>query len=263
MAPQKAFLRNLETGVNYEVQFNPTELNLSKSAQFAEIVIPGLDAPVQQFVNGGAETLRVELFFDTTDQGMAEDATSVTRETDKFYSLVKQTRDTHAPPRCLFIWGPPELQTIGKGATADNLSNTFDEFVESANSGDENLNLINTWNSWAPFWFVCIVESVERQFLLFSPEGIPLRARLTLGLREYQTIDQMVARLQSSDHTKARIFERQQRLDQIASREYRNPAEWRRIAEANDVDDPRRLAPGTVLQVPPLQTPALRRRASS
>jgi hypothetical protein len=261
MALQKAYFKNLETGDNYQVQFNPTELSLSKSAQFAEITIPGLDAPVQQFVHGGAETLRVELFFDETDKGMAEDATSITERTDAFYSLVKQNRETHAPPRCLFVWGPPTFTSILE-ATSD-LVDALNELSEAAELDTERLNLANSWDSWAPYWFVCIVESVERQFLLFSPEGIPIRARLTLSLKEYQTVDRMVARLRSADHTKARIFERQQRLDQIASREYRNPAEWRRIAEANDVDDPRRITPGTVLQVPPLQTPALRRRASS
>ena len=257
MSLQRAYFKNLETGKNYQVQFNPTELSLSKSAQFAEITIPGLDAPVQQFVHGSTETLSVELFFDETDQGMAEDATSVTAYTDKFYNLVKQSPKTHAPPRCLFVWAPPDLaKNIEKNIHRFDSLEQFSEVLESAGL-NEKVNFKNGWGSWAPCWFICIVESVERKFLLFSPEGIPLRARLTLKLREYQTVDNMVARLQSADHTKTRIFERRQRLDQIASREYRNPAEWRRIAEENDVDDPRRIPPGTVLQVPPIQTPAL------
>ena len=37
-----------------QVQFNPTELAFSKAAQLAEIAIPGLDAPIQQFVRGQA-----------------------------------------------------------------------------------------------------------------------------------------------------------------------------------------------------------------
>ena len=236
MAPQKASFKNLETGKAYEVQFNPTELNLSKSAQFAEIAIPGLDAPVQQFIHGGTETMTVELFFDQTDQGMAEDATSVTEQTDDFYALVKQNRDTHAPPRCLFVWAPAGTEKRQKPS------------------------LVNDWESQAPYQFVCIVESVERKFLLFSPEGIPIRARLTLKLREYQTVNRMVARLQSADHTKVRVFERRQRLDQIASKEYNSPGEWRRIAEANNIEDPRRIPPGAVLQVPPMQVPSFDRR---
>ena len=39
------------------VQYNPTELSFDKSAQIAEIAIPGLDSPLQQFVRGQAEKL--------------------------------------------------------------------------------------------------------------------------------------------------------------------------------------------------------------
>ncbi len=54
----------------YDVQYNPTELAFDKQAQLAEIAIPGLDAPLQQFVRGNAEKLTLELFCDTTDQGI-------------------------------------------------------------------------------------------------------------------------------------------------------------------------------------------------
>ena len=57
-----------------EVQYNPTELSWDKGAQLAEITIPGLDAPLQQFVRGQAEKLTLELFFDTTDHGMGKGA---------------------------------------------------------------------------------------------------------------------------------------------------------------------------------------------
>ena len=48
----------------YNVQYNPKEFSLEKSIQHGEINIPGLDAPLQQFVRGQAEKLSVELFFD-------------------------------------------------------------------------------------------------------------------------------------------------------------------------------------------------------
>src|SRR5215468_7563135 len=86
------------------VQYNPTELSYDKSAQFAEIAIPGLDAPLQQFVRGQAEKLTLELFFDTTDQGMGVDAVSVTTKTDRIYQLIKIEPTRHAPPICTFIW---------------------------------------------------------------------------------------------------------------------------------------------------------------
>ena len=68
----------VETGPNqaevFDIQFNPSELLFEKQPQFAEIGIPGLDAPLQQFVRGGAEKLTLELFCDSTDQGMGAKA---------------------------------------------------------------------------------------------------------------------------------------------------------------------------------------------
>jgi nucleoid-associated protein YgaU len=42
------------------------------------------------------------------------------------------------------------------------------------------------------------------------------------------------------------------RIDNIANEEYGDPAKWRPIAEANDMDDPDQLEPGHVLVIPAL-----------
>ena len=237
MGVTKAYFEVLEgenKGKQIEASFNPTELSFSKSAQMAEIAIPGLDSPVLQFIRGGAETLTAELFFDTTDDGMAGKTKSVTERTDLFYYLVKQDRETHAPPRCRFSWGSPPPQA-GVGELRGEVS-------------------------YAPFWFVCVVEAVDRRFLLFSPEGVPLRARLSVRMREYKTVEEMAALLHSADHTKARVFQGRERLDQLAAQEYDAPGEWRRIAEANGLEDPRRVPAGTVLKIPPLRVESATRR---
>lgn len=234
MSLQTAFIENLDTKAKIKVQFNPAELNFNKSAQIAEIAIPGLDGPVLQFIRGSSETLTLDLFFDSTEKGMGDSAQSVTTQVDDFYALVKQDAKLHAPPRCRLSWGePPAL--AGK---------------------------INTEVSHAPFWFTCVVESLDRKFTLFSPKGIPLRARITAKLREYQTVEQMVSKLESADHTKSRPFKRRERLDQIAAEEYGSPAEWRRIADCNHIENPRVIAPGTVLELPPMRVESSIRRSS-
>jgi nucleoid-associated protein YgaU len=89
----------------FSVQFNPTEYSLDKSAQIAEIAIPGIDSPILQFIRGQTEKLSVELFFDTTEQGMDESARDVREMTRSIYQLVKIQPKTHAPPRIRFTWG--------------------------------------------------------------------------------------------------------------------------------------------------------------
>src|SRR5215510_4064210 len=122
--PAKAMLRvqwdQNSTPEDIELQYNPTELSWDKGAQIAEITIPGLDAPLLQFVRGQAEKLTLELFFDTTDNGMDAGATSVTSLTDRFYGLVKMQSDSHAPPVCEFTWNPVTFPGLTIGSFYGN-----------------------------------------------------------------------------------------------------------------------------------------------
>lgn len=210
------------------VQFNPTQLSFNKGAQIAEIPIPGLDSPLLQFVRGQDETLSLDLFFDSTENGMSTGATSVTQYSDQIYQLVKIESSSHAPPICEFIWN--------------------DKFPGVDIS--ENIGANQKRHS-----FKCIVESVRHQYTLFSPEGIPLRATVSVSLREYKTLDEQLAQLNlnSPDRTQVHVLQSGETLSSIAGNHYRRPGQWRLIADANDIDDPRRLAPGAFLTVPPIQ----------
>lgn len=99
------------------VQFNPTEYTLAKGAQIAEIGIPGLDSPILQFVRGQNEKLTLDLFFDTTDSGMADSTVDVRTLTNSIYQLVKMQPKTHAPPRLLFRWASLSFKAIVESVT--------------------------------------------------------------------------------------------------------------------------------------------------
>jgi nucleoid-associated protein YgaU len=210
------------------VQFNPAEFSMTKGAQIAEIAIPGIDSPILQFVRGQNEKISLELFFDTTDSGSGADAVAVTTLTNEFYALVKMSGEEHAPPRCRFGWG--------------------DEFPGLINQGGQVIGKRKA--------FDCIVESIQQKFTLFSPEGVPLRATLSVTLREYLTLETPLQQLnlQSADHTRVHIVQRGETLPQIAFQAYKDPARWRVIAIANRLLHPRDLQPGMVLQLPPLRT---------
>lgn len=211
-----------------EVQFNPTEFSMEKAAQIAEIAIPGIDSPILQFVRGQNEKVTLELFFDTTEDGTATGATSVTKKTNEFYALVKMSGEEHAPPRCRFGWGAEFPGLVNQAGTVSGTRKVFD----------------------------CIVESIQQKFTLFSPEGIPLRASLSVSLREYKSLETQLQQLnlQSSDHTRVHTVQRGETLPQIAYKTYRDPTQWRLIADANSILRPRELQPGTVLKLPPLSS---------
>lgn len=208
------------------VQFNPNQLAFNKGVQVAEIPIPGLDSPLIQFVRGQNETLSIDLFFDSTESGMGTGAKSVTEFSDQIYQLVKIEPDSHAPPICEFIW-----------------NNKFPGTDISENFGNQKRNS-----------FKCIMESVRHQYTLFSPEGVPLRATLSVSLKEYKTLDEQLARLNlnSPDRTQVHVLQSSETLSALAGEHYRRPGQWRLIADANNIEDPRRLVPGTFLTVPPI-----------
>ncbi len=196
--------------------YNPAKYTRNKSAQYAEVNIPGLDSPILQYVRGQNEKLSLELFFDTTtmdNSGLGDQAIDVTDYTEPFYQLVKLQGDTHAPPRVLVTWG-------------NGLS------------------------------FQAVTESVQQEFTLFNAQGTPLRATLTLSLREYRSLEeQLTDPMRSSpDYTKRHEVKRGDTLTLIAFREYRDASQWRLIADHNGLDNPRDLVPGMVLGIPPLQT---------
>jgi nucleoid-associated protein YgaU len=214
-----------------EVQFNPTEMTLNKGATFTDVSIPGLDMPILQFVRGQTETLNVDLFFDSTDDGTGNDATPVTEKTDRFYQLIKIDRATHAPPVCRFVWG--DRGFAGSQMTAQWAS-------QNASRQDG---------------FQCVVETVRQRFTMFAPNGRPLRATLTVSLKEYKTLEDQINEifLNSPDHTHTQVVRRGDTLARIAARLYDDSRQWRAIAERNGIDDPLDLVPGTILEVPPIR----------
>jgi len=105
---------------------------------------------------------------------------------------------------------------------------------------------------WGRFVFQCIIEKVTKKFTLFLPEGIPVRATLNVTLKEYREVDIQVKELDlhSSDIIKRREVIQGDSLWAIAAKEYGDPAEWRLIAQANGISNPRQLTPGQELVIP-------------
>ena len=68
MALEKAIITNTVTGVQTPVMFNPEDYTVNRENNFAQAAIPGLSAPILQFVHGNMQTLEMELFLDTYEQ---------------------------------------------------------------------------------------------------------------------------------------------------------------------------------------------------
>lgn len=225
MTFQRLDLSKQKVGKSFEAQFNPPEYTLAKGVKYAEVIVPGLDSPIIQFVTGESEKLNLELFFDTTDEkGTGADAVPVTTKVDAFYRLVKVDGDLHAPPIVRVTWG--------------------DHFPGVTTDGNEKPMAA----------FDAVVENVSRKYTFFNSDGIPLRATVTVVLREYKTpAEQLVElNLRSSDHTRVHVVQEGETLPQIAYQAYQDPARWRVIADHNRLLNPREVTPGMLLHLPPV-----------
>lgn len=206
------------------VRYAPPELSFSKAAQYADVAIPGLEQPLMQFVRGDAETLSLELFFDSTDAGTGAKARSVTAEVHRLHQLVSIHGKTHMPPLVEIAWGE-DFPGLAIGP-----------------------------NDMPATTFKAVVLSCARRFTLFSPSGKPLRATVTLALKQYTTLAEQLTKInyQSADHTRIHIVQQGETLPLIAHDAYADASKWRVIAAHNDLADVRSLTPGDQLELPPL-----------
>jgi hypothetical protein len=108
---------------------------------------------------------------------------------------------------------------------------------------------------WAGEVFTGVLESLNVTYVLFTPDGIPLRAKLSVTLKEYRPAAlQVRARPTASpDFDKSYVSRRGDTFASIAAAVYRDPSHWRAIARANGIKDPRQLRPGLVLTIPKLR----------
>jgi nucleoid-associated protein YgaU len=216
MSLEKALLTNTVTGEKIPVQFNPEEYTLNRDINYAQASIPGLSAPILQFVSGNLQTLEMELFLDSYEKHKVGSTVVNEAQTDvrilvkKLTDLMSIEPTTHAPPVLLFTWGS--------------------------------------------LAFTCVLARVTQRFVMFLPTGIPVRARLNVTFNEYRNIDLEAKEVkrETSDYSKRHVVIEGETLSSIAGAEYGDARLWRVIAIANRLQRARNLAPGAKLLLPNL-----------
>lgn len=201
------------------VLFNPTEYTFERANAYKAAALPGLGTPLLQFVNGECDQLSMELFL-----------------------------DDYTDPE-----GPTSLQNKEREPVKARI-----EALSRLLNIDRDLHAPPPVRfNWGPLEFKAVIEKLGRKVTMFHPDGTPARATLSVSFKEYRTLREQLEepRRESADKTKRRVVVGNDALWRIAANEYGDPNEWPRIATANDLDDPRDVAPGDWLLLPPLEHP--------
>lgn len=143
-----------------------------------------------------------------------EKGEDVRKHTDEIVNLATVQGHLQRPPRCKMSWG----------------DNDFDGL------------------QWT-------LQSLSQRFTLFLPNGLPARAVLGCSFQEWRSSKEEARKVKrsSSDVAKTRVLKRGETLSSIAAEELNDPGLWRLIAELNGIHNPRRVAPGQTLAIPPLR----------
>ena len=193
--------------------YNPAELTTAKSANWNRPQQKGAgSAGRPQFTGAGPQTVQMEIWFDAWDAADAD----VTRSIMTLFEWTKPTptsiqKKLPRPPVLGFEWGSSRILADLK----------------------------------------VFLKTVNAKYVLFKPDGTPVRASATISLEEVpEEQPRQNPSSGSRESRRSHLMNAGDSLHSVAFREYGDPNLWRGIAAFNELDDPLRVEAGTRILVP-------------
>ena len=222
-APVKAQIFNVDKNDSVpamECLFNPTEYSFTMGNHWTPKRANGREMSFLEYTGGDNSTLTVDLFFDTVEPRTINgytynDVSDYVKKLQEFMTPSIGTTGTKnkRPPYLRFQWG--------KG-----------------------------------YSFKSVLRNMSVRYTLFNQAGDPVRCTVNVSLVSVESDSE--ANQQGTNPTsyaeaghRRRQVMPQDTLALIAYQEYGNSNRWRRIAEANGLEDPMDLRPGQILAIPP------------
>lgn len=208
----RAKIINLSTNDSVACMFNPHEYTLSKSNSWTSSPTNGQNTPGANFVQGGAQTLKLTLHFDTFS-----DASDVRDHTDPLW-------------RMMMVEDDDTSDEIRKGVPTEV---AFE---------------------WGKLYFKAVITSLSQKFTLFTPDGTPVRCTVDITLEQKVDIEDDYKDNYSpaalTQNTAQEVTAVQgERVDNIMAQETGKVDKMREFMEANNIDNPLRIAPGSRMRL--------------
>lgn len=201
-----------------EVQFNPNSYSIGKTVAWGGTFGDNINKDVTirdrnapEIEFEGGQTRSLSLDLLFDTTEEIDANKDVRKLTNKIVKLTRINRQLGRPPICTVSWG------------------------ESPPAGSD-------------FPFTGVVTQLTQNFSLFLANGTPVRANLVINFMEW--LDAEGDKKQNDPELTTRLIKRGDTLSNIAGQVYRDPKQWRVIADANRLDDPRRIQVGKRLDIP-------------
>lgn len=203
-------ITNLNTNEAVNFMFNPYEFTISKTNTWPSREVSGINVPLVSFKSGGAQSVTLNLYFDTSRNGG-----NVRAYTMPLWNMMMIDPDTidqntgrGQPPQVAFEWGGLYFKAV-----ITTMSETFLLFDA------EGIPLRSK------------VTVTLQQYI--DESELPPQIRDQLANEQAQQVQ----------------MQEGNRMDNVASQNGQPPQNYRQICEQNNIDNPNRVPSGTVLRV--------------
>jgi hypothetical protein len=216
---EKAYFQTELDNKRIAFLFNPETLKLTFQNKWeGDKILAGGDDSLK-FGGQQPATMSLELTFDTTKTGLPVTKYTAmllaTMEPDKALPGTNEKSNNARPKYVKFFWG--------KGIKSPPM----------------------------------MITQATVDFTYFSSGGVPLRAKVGLSLSQFRADKAFTKQNPTSGTPQPHKVHRVQpgeTLDRISARYYGDATRWRPLANANGIEDPLSLRPGSLLSIPDMGT---------
>ena len=215
----------------FKVLYNPESYTQSRMVRYAQSSGISTNTPVSQFAGGGLEILTFRLFFDSMSAGSEVGGGLLDKAKFAANSLL------------------PSLTKL-----IDVRTYTKQVYSLMEIDPDKHVPPLLTLK-WSSLQFTGHLISCQQSFVRFGEQGTPLRAWLDCVFQEFIAPQKatLPRPLESPDTTKYRTVRQGDTLWSLSAKEYEQPEQWRAIADANGLANPRLLRSGDRLVLPAIK----------
>jgi hypothetical protein len=227
MPVAKLCITNVDSGEKIHVLYNPESYTQGCAAEYNQAKIVSGSASSAQYVGRSAEELTMKLFFDTFSASAEVGGTEAVKDALKATSRQPSS----------------EKQDVRE--YTNKVYNLM--FIDRSKHRPPLLKI-----EWGSLIFKGYLTGCSQNFTKFNELGKPVRAVLDVKFLQHieQTEAAAMSPNESPDTAKYRTVHQGDALWALAVKEYGRSSSWRTIADANKMENPRKLNTGDTLRLP-------------